>query len=89
MDKENVDVSKRVRGEVNRYLLRTKKDALLDPHTAPPVFEAIICAYLNCNNHVDYTPAFIPLCAPFVITMKEEFDAYSCFERLANVLKLN
>ncbi|KAJ2313786.1 hypothetical protein IWW54_001300 [Coemansia sp. RSA 2705] len=86
IDKENVDVSKRVRGEVNRYLLRTKKEGLLDSHTAPAIFEAVICAYLNCNNHIEYVPALVQICAPFVITMKAEYDVYSCFERLVDIL---
>ncbi|KAJ1886820.1 hypothetical protein LPJ66_009438 [Kickxella alabastrina] len=86
IDKENVEVSKRVRGEVNRYLMRTKKESLLDPHTAPDIFEAVICAYINCHNHVEYSPALISVCTPFVITMQNECDVYSCFERLANVL---
>ncbi|KAJ2123434.1 hypothetical protein IWW56_004955 [Coemansia sp. RSA 2131] len=86
IDKENVEVSKRVRGEANRYLVRTKKEELLDPHTAPAIFEAVICAYLNCNNHVDYSPALVQICAPFVITMKAEYDVYSCFERLVDIL---
>ncbi|KAJ2850394.1 hypothetical protein IWW36_001946 [Coemansia brasiliensis] len=86
IDKENVEVSKRVRGEVNRYLQRTKKEELLDPHTAPAIFEAVICAYLNCNNSIEYSPALIQLCAPFVITMSAEYDVYSCFERLVDTL---
>ncbi|KAJ2157715.1 hypothetical protein GGF46_004318, partial [Coemansia sp. RSA 552] len=86
IDKENVEVSKRVRGEVNRYLARTKKEDLLDPHTAPAVFETVICAYLNCNNHIEYSPALVQICAPFVITMKAEYDVYSCFERLVDTL---
>ncbi|KAI8326261.1 ankyrin repeat-containing protein [Martensiomyces pterosporus] len=86
IDKENVEVSKRVRGEVNRYLLRTRKDDLLDPHTVPAVFEAVICAYINCNNHVEYSPALVQICAPFVITMKTDYDVYSGFERLVNIL---
>ncbi|KAJ2786103.1 hypothetical protein H4R18_000135 [Coemansia javaensis] len=86
IDKENADVSKRVRGEASRYLQRTRKEGLLDPHTAPGTFEAVICAYLNCNNHVDYSPALVQMCAPFVITMKSECDVYSCFERLVDTL---
>ncbi|KAJ2769869.1 hypothetical protein IWQ56_002384 [Coemansia nantahalensis] len=86
IDKENVDVSKRVRGEVSRYLQRTRKEDLLDPHAAPAIFEAVICAYLNCNNHVEYSPALVQICAPFVITMKTECDVYSCFERLVDIL---
>ncbi|KAJ2809024.1 hypothetical protein H4R20_000447 [Coemansia guatemalensis] len=86
IDKENVEVSKRVRGEVNRYLARTKKESLLDPHVAPAIFEAVICAYLNCNNHLEYSPVFVQICAPFVITMKAEYDIYSCFERLVDTL---
>ncbi|KAJ1961964.1 hypothetical protein GGI12_002943 [Dipsacomyces acuminosporus] len=86
IDKENVEVSKRVRGEVNRYLMRTKKDNVLDPHTAPAVFEAVICAYINCNNQIEYSAALVQLCAPFVITMKDEYDVYGSFERLASTL---
>ncbi|KAJ1796739.1 hypothetical protein LPJ59_003561 [Coemansia sp. RSA 2399] len=86
IDKENVETSKRVRGEVNRYLLRTKRENLLDPHLSPAIFEAVICAYLNCNNSVEYSPAMVQVCAPFVITMKSEFDVYSCVERLLNIL---
>ncbi|KAJ2069225.1 hypothetical protein GGI08_000468 [Coemansia sp. S2] len=86
IDKENVEVSKRVRGEATRYLARAKKDNLLDPHSALAIFEAVICAYINCNNHVEYSPSFVQVCAPFVITMKSECDVYSCFERLVNVL---
>ncbi|KAJ2757872.1 hypothetical protein H4S06_002967 [Coemansia sp. BCRC 34490] len=86
IDKENVETSKRVRGEVNRYLLRTKKENMLDPHSSPAIFEAVICAYLNCNNNIEYSPVLVQVCAPFVITMKSEFDVYSCFERLLNIL---
>ncbi|KAJ2454690.1 hypothetical protein GGF42_003551, partial [Coemansia sp. RSA 2424] len=86
IDKENVEVSKRVRGEATRYLARARKENLFDPHSAPAVFEAVICAYINCNNHVEYSPSFVQVCAPFVITMQSECDVYSCFERLVNVI---
>ncbi|KAJ1848696.1 hypothetical protein LPJ73_003902 [Coemansia sp. RSA 2703] len=66
--------------------MRTKKESFLNPHTAPAIFDVVICAYINCNNHVEYSPALVPACAPFVITMENDCDVYSCFERLANVL---
>ncbi|KAJ2552539.1 hypothetical protein EV175_003273 [Coemansia sp. RSA 1933] len=86
IDKENAETSKRVRGEVNRYLMRTKRERRLDPHLSPAIFEAVICAYLNCNNNVEYSAAMVQVCAPFVITMKAEYDVYSSFERLVNIL---
>lgn len=66
--------------------MRVNKEQVLDPHTAPAIFESVICAYLNCNNHIEYTPSLVHICAPFVITMDTEFDVYSCFERVANAI---
>jgi hypothetical protein len=48
--------------------------------------EHVVTAYLNNNREVDYYPALISVCAPFVITVKEECDAYYCFERLMKLL---
>lgn len=48
--------------------------------------EHVVTAYLNNNRDVDYFPALVPICAPFVITLKEESDAYYCFERLMKLL---
>ncbi|CAO3638552.1 unnamed protein product [Cunninghamella echinulata] len=79
MDKSDRDIAKRIRGEVSRYQRRVRQ--LEGKHYAQ-AFEDIILAYLNANRDIEYSPALVSLCAPFIYTFEKECDAYYCFERL-------
>ncbi|RUO95800.1 hypothetical protein BC936DRAFT_143196 [Jimgerdemannia flammicorona] len=79
IEKQNSEITKRVRGEVTRYQRRVPSLASKEVST---IFENVINAYLNYNRQVDYSPALIPLCAPFVVCLKSESEVYYCFERL-------
>ncbi|KAG0257880.1 hypothetical protein BG011_003694 [Mortierella polycephala] len=83
MDKDPNESTKRVRGEVSRYLRRTQIESSRD---IPRLFEEVISAYCNHNRQVDYYPAMVNLSAPFVYSIKREADAYHCFERMLNML---
>ncbi|KAJ1921928.1 hypothetical protein H4219_000275 [Mycoemilia scoparia] len=86
IDKENPETSKRVRGEVNRYFKRLGKKCPFDTRTTPATFESVICAYLNTNHAIEYSPRLVQMCTPFVLTMKKDFDVFSCFERLMSIM---
>ncbi|CAO3657734.1 unnamed protein product [Umbelopsis ramanniana] len=75
--------SKRVKGEMGRYARRVN---FFSSKENCATLEHVVTAYLNNNRDVDYYPALVPICAPFVITLKEESDAYYCFERLMKLL---
>jgi hypothetical protein len=75
--------SKRVKGEMGRYARRV---GFFSSKENCATLEHVVTAYLNNNRDVDYYPALVPICAPFVITLKEECDAYYCFERLMKLL---
>ncbi|KAI7866831.1 rab-GTPase-TBC domain-containing protein [Spinellus fusiger] len=79
MSKTNPEISKRIRGEVTRYQRRVPE--LKNKHYAE-TFENIIIAYLNANHDIEYSPALVFLCAPFIYALEKEDDAYFCFERM-------
>ncbi|KAI9350387.1 rab-GTPase-TBC domain-containing protein [Pilaira anomala] len=83
MEKVNSEISRRIRGEVSRYQLRTPE--LAGKHYTER-FENIITAYLNANRDREYHSSLISLCAPFIYTMEKECDAYFCFERLMQAM---
>ncbi|KAI1311942.1 hypothetical protein EDD11_003222 [Mortierella claussenii] len=83
LDKEPNESSKRVRGEISRYLRKTTIESSRD---IPRLFEEVISAYCNQNHQVEYYPAMVNLCAPFVYSIKREWDAYLCFEKMINTL---
>lgn len=83
MDKEPNESSKRVRSEIARYLRKTKIESSRD---IPRLFEEVISAFCNHNHQIEYYPAMVTLCAPFVYSIKREWDAYLCFERMINML---
>ncbi|KAF9997755.1 hypothetical protein BGZ79_008546 [Entomortierella chlamydospora] len=83
MDKEPDESSKRVRGEITRYLRKIKIESSRD---IPRLFEEYISAFCNQNRQVEYYPAMVNLCAPFVYSVKCEWDAYMCFEKIINML---
>ncbi|KAI9321008.1 rab-GTPase-TBC domain-containing protein [Dichotomocladium elegans] len=83
MDKVDMDIAKRIRGEVSRYQRRVP---LLEGRHYLARFENVILAYLNANRDTEYHPALISLCAPFIYVYAEECDAYYCFERLMQML---
>lgn len=83
MEKISPDISRRVRGEVSRYQLRTPE--LAGKHYTER-FENVITAYMNANRDREYNPALISLCAPFIYSMEKECDAYYCFERLMQAI---
>ncbi|KAL1914256.1 uncharacterized protein VTP21DRAFT_9070 [Calcarisporiella thermophila] len=83
IDKENHEITKRVRGEVSRYQRRLNLPMTKEMST---IFERVICAYINHNRHIDYSPALISLCGPFVLTLQKESEIYYCFEKLMHIL---
>lgn len=83
MEKISPDISRRVRGEVSRYQLRTPE--LAGKHYTER-FENVITAYMNANRDREYNPALVSLCAPFIYSMEKECDAYYCFERLMQAI---
>ncbi|KAI9481276.1 MAG: rab-GTPase-TBC domain-containing protein [Benjaminiella poitrasii] len=83
MDKEDSDIAKKIRGEVFRYQARTPE--LEGKHNVDK-FVNIITAYLIANREVEYHPALVTLCAPFIYTLDKECDAYFCFERLLQAI---
>jgi len=76
-------MTKRVRGEVSRYLRRTNIES---SRNIPQLVEDIISSYCNHNHRVEYYPAMVNLCAPFVYSVKRECDAFFCFEKIINTL---
>lgn len=83
MDKEPTESTKRVRGEISRYMRKTHIESSRD---IPRLFEEIISAYCHQNHQVEYYPAMVNLCAPFIYSIKREWDAYLCFEKMVNIL---
>jgi hypothetical protein len=83
IDKTDPDVAKRIRGEVNRF--QRKVPDLEGKHYAEE-FENVILAYLNTNRDVEYSPALVSLCAPFIYCLEKECDAYYCFERMMQAI---
>jgi len=83
MDKTPNESTKRVRGEISRYLRRINIESSRD---LPRLFEEVISAYCNHNHQVEYYAAMVNLCAPFVYSVKRESDAYLCFERMMSIL---
>ena len=83
LDKEPNESTKRVRGEVSRYLRKTMIESSRD---IPRLFEEVISAYCNQNHEVEYFPGMVNLCAPFVYSIKREWDAYLCFEKIMTIL---
>jgi len=51
--------------------------------------ENVISIYIDHNRTVDYNPAFIHLCGPFVYSFDNEYDVYYSFERLMILLGTN
>ncbi len=64
MDKEDVEIAKRIRGEVLRYQRRVSE--VLQEKEYVNSFVNIILAYLNSNRDVEYNPSFVSLVAPFI-----------------------
>ncbi|KAF9358147.1 hypothetical protein BGX34_009042 [Mortierella sp. NVP85] len=83
IDKDPNEMTKRVRGEVSRYLRRTNIES---SRNIPQLVEDIISSYCNHNHRVEYYPAMVNLCAPFVYSVKRECDAFFCFEKIINTL---
>ncbi|KAF9426252.1 hypothetical protein BGZ76_002844 [Entomortierella beljakovae] len=83
IDKEPNDVTKRVRGEISRYLRKTNIES---SRNIPRIFEDVISAYCNHNHRVEYYPSMVNLCAPFVYSVVRECDAFLCFEKIINTL---
>ncbi|CAG8536082.1 10200_t:CDS:2, partial [Ambispora gerdemannii] len=84
IEKENMEIVKRVRGEVSRYQQRIKNFDDTNDYTS--IFENVISAYMNHNREVEYYPALVQLSAPFVYCVKNEPEVYYCFERLMSIL---
>ncbi|KAG0249358.1 hypothetical protein BG011_009379 [Mortierella polycephala] len=83
IDKDPNENTKRVRGEISRFLRKTNIES---SRNIPRLFEDIISAYCNHNHRVEYYPAMVNLCAPFIYSVKRECDAFLCFEKMINTL---
>ncbi|KAF9935545.1 hypothetical protein KVV02_003638 [Mortierella alpina] len=83
IDKDPNEMTKRVRGEISRYLRKTNIES---SRNMPRLFEDVISAYCNHNHRVEYYPAMVNLCAPFIYSVKRECDAFLCFEKMLNTL---
>ncbi|KAI1316473.1 hypothetical protein EDD11_009963 [Mortierella claussenii] len=83
IDKDPNEMTKRVRGEISRYLRKTNIES---SRNIPRIFEDVISAYCNHNHRVEYYPAMVNLCAPFIYSVKRECDAFLCFEKMINTL---
>ena len=81
-EKENNEIMKRVRGEAARY--QRSRSALFKTKDLSSVLENVISAYINRNRNVDYFPALIHLCGPFVHSLSKESEIYYSFEKLMN-----
>lgn len=77
--KTNLDVMKRVRGEVKRY---RPEISLFHESGIRGVFERTLSAYLSSHSHLDYSPDMVHLLGPLVYCISNEQDIYSCFEAL-------
>ncbi|ORX91954.1 RabGAP/TBC [Basidiobolus meristosporus CBS 931.73] len=80
LDKENVESTKRIRGEVTRYLRRLGR--VEESAGKFAIFENVIGAYLNSNKNIEYSPVLVHICGPFVECLSEEWEVFYCFEQL-------
>ncbi|KAK9764186.1 hypothetical protein K7432_008518 [Basidiobolus ranarum] len=80
LDKEIPESSKRIRGEVTRYLKKLGKHEEISKFFT--IFENVIGAYLNSNKNIEYSPVLVHICGPFVECLTEEWDIFFCFEQL-------
>ncbi|GJJ69725.1 hypothetical protein EMPS_02073 [Entomortierella parvispora] len=83
IEKDPNEMTKRVRGEISRYLRKTNIES---SRNMPRIFEDVISAFCNHNHRVEYYPAMVNLCAPFIYSVKRECDAFLCFEKMINIL---
>jgi len=83
-DKINNELLKPIRGEASRY--NRSKEKFFKSKNLTQTLENVISIYINHNRTVDYNPAFIHLCGPFVYSYNEEYDVYYSFERLMILL---
>ncbi|RKP07790.1 rab-GTPase-TBC domain-containing protein [Thamnocephalis sphaerospora] len=89
-DSRNMEISKRVRGDVQRYQRRLAAVnagySLATRHDLTAIVERVLAAYLNRNKQIDYSPALVSLCIPFVFACERESDMYHCFAQLMRML---
>ncbi|KAF9582763.1 hypothetical protein BGW38_010796, partial [Lunasporangiospora selenospora] len=83
LDKEPDESTRRVRGEISRYLRKHQKESCRD---LARTIEEVVSAYCNQNHQVEYFSAMVNLCAPFVYSIRREWEAYLCFEKMVNTL---
>ncbi|KAF9370594.1 hypothetical protein CPB97_002618 [Podila verticillata] len=83
MDKEPGEQARRVRGDISRCLRRCTLSSSRD---IPQLLEEIISAYCNHNSQVEYYSAMVHLCVPIVYAVKQDWNAYACFEQVVNRL---
>ncbi|KAI9137319.1 ankyrin repeat-containing protein [Paraphysoderma sedebokerense] len=83
----NTDVIKRIRGEINRYYRRNPSlKNMRNSELSMAIFENVVSTYINHHRSVDYSPALVHLCAPFVSCLSKESEVYYCFEKLIKQL---
>ncbi|KAF9312984.1 hypothetical protein BG003_005756 [Podila horticola] len=84
MDKEPGEQARRVRGDISRCLRRCAQ--MRSSRDIPRLLEEIISAYCNHNRQVEYYPAMVNIAVPIVYAVKQDWNAYACFEQVVNLL---
>ncbi|KAG0082007.1 hypothetical protein BGZ92_011934 [Podila epicladia] len=84
MDKEPGEQARRVRGDISRCLRRCAQ--MRSSRNIPQLLEEIVSAYCNHNRQVEYYPAMVNIAVPIVFAVKQDWNAYACFEQVVNVL---
>lgn len=83
-NKANNEILKPIRGEAARY--NRSREKYFKSKNLASTLENVITTYINHNRTVDYNPALIHLCGPFVYSFENESDVYYSFERLMILL---
>jgi hypothetical protein len=47
--------------------------------------EKVVGTWLNRNRHVEYFPALVHICAPFIFCLKTEAGIFFCFDRVMSM----
>ncbi|KAG0035836.1 hypothetical protein BGZ82_005062 [Podila clonocystis] len=85
MDKEPGEHARRVRGDISRCLRRCAN--MRSSRDIPRLLEEIVSAYCNHNRQVEYYSAMVNIAVPIVFAVKQDWNAYACFEQVVNLLE--
>jgi hypothetical protein len=80
--KQDAADTQRIRSEAVRYRKRHPNSS----SDWTDIIESVISKYLNSHKEVDYSPAFVYMCSPFVACLNESVDIYHCFDRFMVLL---